>query len=71
MRIPLMIDPTQSVNDVLQQHPETLEAFNSLGVDVCCGGSESLAAAAMKIGVPVEDLINVLSQAVQHGWTRS
>lgn len=71
MRLPVMIDATQTVNDVLRQWPETMAAFNSLGVDICCGGADSLAAAAMRIGIPVEDLINVLSQAIEPEGARS
>lgn len=49
-----------TVNDALAKFPAAMHALNELGVDTCCGGSETLAQAASNAGVPLESLISAL-----------
>lgn len=55
-------DPSLTVNDVLARWPATLPLLNSLGIDTCCGGTDSLRDAAQRAGVPLP----VLLAAVEH-----
>ena len=36
------LDCTQSVNDIVARHPETLPVFKEWGIDTCCGGKHSV-----------------------------
>ena len=57
-----MTDPSLTVNDVLARWPTTLPLLNSLRIDTCCGGTDSLRDAAKRAGVPLP----VLLAAVEH-----
>jgi regulator of cell morphogenesis and NO signaling len=55
-----LIDPSLTVNDVLQRWPAAVGALNALGIDTCCGGADSLSVAAAQAGVPLADLIDAI-----------
>ncbi len=52
-----------TVNDVLLRFPGCASVFNAFGVDSCCGGAASLAAAAADVGVEAEALLSALEAA--------
>lgn len=60
-------DATWTVNEVLQRFPEAGRALNAFGVDSCCGGADSLAAAALEAHVPIEDLLAGVAGVIGEG----
>jgi regulator of cell morphogenesis and NO signaling len=66
MTINSSIDSSWTVNDVLDQFPETISILNLLGIDTCCGGNLTLSDAAADIGENVDaviaELIRVTSE---------
>ena len=57
------VDATWTVNDVLRHHPAAARVFNGFGVDACCGGAQSLDAAAREADVDVGALLTALHMA--------
>lgn len=49
-----------TVNEVTQEHPETLEVFHRHGLDCCCGGSRPVGEAAERHGVDRDTLVRDL-----------
>jgi iron-sulfur cluster repair protein YtfE (RIC family) len=54
------MDRTTTVNEIIENHPTTVAAFNALGIDACCGGDASLAEAAKRDGVDLDALLAAL-----------
>jgi regulator of cell morphogenesis and NO signaling len=46
MQINLTLDASWTINETIAQFPETITLFNSFGIDTCCGGDETIEAAA-------------------------
>ncbi|MDF1501376.1 hypothetical protein [Roseisolibacter sp. H3M3-2] len=61
------IDPTLSVNETLRRWPSSVAPLNALGVDTCCGGAATLAAAAADVGVPLPELLAAVAAAAAGG----
>lgn len=59
--------PEQSVRDIAIEHPSTVPVFESLGIDYCCGGGQSLKQACEHANLPVEGLLELLEGAVPGG----
>ena len=57
-------DAQLSVNTIISRFPESLAAFNALGVDTCCGGASSLADAARDAGISLDDLVAAVEGAI-------
>jgi len=57
-------DLNQTVRAIAIEHPGTVRAFESLGIDYCCGGKRGLQEACERAGVPVERALDLLA-AVQ------
>lgn len=55
-----VIDPAWSVNETLLRVPQSVRVFNTVGIDACCGGSDSLVVAAANASVPFESLLEML-----------
>ncbi len=51
------IVPDTLVREVHERHPATGAIFAELGMDLCCGGTKSLAVAAAAHGVALDDLL--------------
>lgn len=49
-----------TVNQVIQASPEAMKVLNAFGIDLCCGGMDTLDEAARKVGVAVEDVLEKL-----------
>jgi regulator of cell morphogenesis and NO signaling len=59
-----MIDTTQTVREIVQQHPAAVPVFEALGIDYCCGGSKSLEDACRKRNVPLGEVLANLASAL-------
>ena len=51
-----------TVNQAIQRIPGSVEVFNELGIDTCCGGALTLPEAAARKGVPLPELLKALRQ---------
>ena len=58
------IDESQSVNEVMASHPETIAVFNRFGIDTCCGGGAPLRDAAHRDGADADALLEALRATV-------
>lgn len=54
--------PNTTVGDVATRIPVAKAAFESLGIDYCCGGSRKLQAELKEKGITVEKLIDAIQQ---------
>lgn len=52
------VDPRRSINDILQEYPAAVATLSVRGIDSCCRGDESLAAAASALGLDAATLAN-------------
>jgi len=46
MQTNVTLESSWTINETIQQYPETITVFNAFGVDTCCGGDETIEAAA-------------------------
>ena len=60
------IHPDETVREVRQRYPETEEVFERYGLRPVCDDC-SVEQIAIKVGVPVVDLLLELDQAVSRG----
>jgi iron-sulfur cluster repair protein YtfE (RIC family) len=53
------MEPTASwtINEVLRADPRAARVLNLLGIDICCGGSLSLAEASRAVGESPESVL--------------
>lgn len=61
------IDPTLTVNEILQRHPATIGVINAHGIDSCCGGGIPLATVARENELDLEALIADLEATIHSG----
>ena len=54
-----------TVNELISRCPETVEVFNRLGMDACCGGDVPLDEAALRDGVEFAFLMTELESAIE------
>lgn len=59
-----MIDPQQSVGDLVLDHPECASVLQRHRIDYCCGGHLTLAAACVKRGLDISAVSGALEHAV-------
>ena len=57
-----LIDPNQTVREVLEAHPELRPGFEALGLNHCCGAHLTLTEAAASAGVPLERVLAALGE---------
>jgi len=57
-----------SIDDLVYRYPAAQSILEGYGIDTCCGGAESLAAAARDVGINVDRLL--LEIAVADGRQR-
>ncbi|HEX6574815.1 MAG TPA: DUF542 domain-containing protein [Gemmatimonadaceae bacterium] len=63
MKTTITLEPSMTVNEVIAAWPETIAVFNSFGIDLCCGGDDTLELAARESGVDLENLLDALVKA--------
>lgn len=61
-----VITPDATLGQIVTEHPELAAHLERLGLDYCCGGQRSLAAAATEAGA---DLAAILGELEQHTGT--
>jgi regulator of cell morphogenesis and NO signaling len=54
------IEPNKTVREVVLEVPGATRVFETVGIDYCCGGQRSLAAACASAGVPLEQVLTSL-----------
>ena len=52
----MTIDPTLAVDELLRRHPSALPVLTTAGIDTCCWGGLTLAAAAHGAGLTFDQL---------------
>lgn len=57
------ITENMTINDIIKKHPETMKVFNRHNVDSCCGGAQSVKAAAALGGVDLNRILAELNAA--------
>jgi len=57
------ISDTTTVRDLAAGIPGATRIFENFGIDYCCGGHRTLAAACREVNMPVEDLTRSLEEA--------
>jgi len=57
------ITPTATLATIAEQHPASREVFGRHGLDLCCGGSKTLAFAAKAHGIDLDLLLEELQTA--------
>lgn len=60
----MALDTTQSVREIVQQHPAAVPVFEAHGIDYCCGGSKSLEDACNKKKVLLNQVLSDLADAL-------
>ena len=63
MKTTMTIDRSSTVNEVIAAYPDTIAVFNAFGVDLCCGGDDTLEEAAMHSQVDADGLLASLGAA--------
>lgn len=58
-----IIDPDDTLADLVTRNPALAEPLGQLGLDYCCGGRQTLARAASEAGLDLADTLAVLSNA--------
>lgn len=56
-------DARKTVKEIVLAMPASIEVFERLGIDYCCGGDKSLEEACRASGRPVEDVLRSLEEA--------
>jgi regulator of cell morphogenesis and NO signaling len=59
-----MVEITQTVREIVQQHPAAVPVFEALGIDYCCGGNKSLEDACRRSNVSVDSVLSDLAGAL-------
>ena len=57
-----LIDPHQTVHEVIEAHPELRAVFEDLGLNHCCGAHLTLTEASASAGVPLERVLASLGE---------
>ena len=64
MKSDAAIDSSWTINEVLGMYPETVAVFNAYGVDMCCGGDETIEVASEEADVDRDALVAALLDEV-------
>lgn len=57
------VRPEQTVGEIVNRHPGTLEVMKQMGINHCCGARLTLTEAAASVGVPLAPLLAALNEA--------
>jgi iron-sulfur cluster repair protein YtfE (RIC family) len=55
-------DARETLNEIVQRHPEALPVLHRYGFDTCCGGALPLEEVARRHGVELEPLLRELRE---------
>jgi len=58
------IEPTLTINDVVERHPQLMPVLAGHGLDLCCGGPLTLRQAAEQHGLDLDALVAELTAAL-------
>lgn len=58
-----MINAKQTVGEIANRQPSTIEVLERLGIQYCCQGSETLETACGYLGLPVNGVLSELNRA--------
>lgn len=61
------VDPDRRLGDLVEETPAFARAFESLGIDYCCGGDRSLAETCREEGLDVAEVRERLADAEHEG----
>ncbi len=61
------VEPTWSLNDLLYRYPQTAPILARYGIDMCCGGFDTVEVAARRAGVVTRDLVREIRHLVEVG----
>ncbi len=59
------ITEAMTINEAIKLHPGTMKIFNKYKVDSCCGGAQSIAAAAAVAGADTRLLLEELNTVAE------
>jgi regulator of cell morphogenesis and NO signaling len=59
----MTITKEEIVNNVIKEHPSTIEVFTRFAIDSCCGGAASIEASAKRDGAELDSLMDALNKA--------
>lgn len=59
------IGDTETLNQIIAHHPQTLAVFQRFGLDTCCGGSLTLHDAAEHHGLDLQAVIAALRANIE------
>ena len=60
----MTVEATQTIREIVQQHPSTVPVFEELGIDYCCGGGKSLEQACQSKKISPELVLSDLETAL-------
>jgi len=60
----MTVETTQTIREIVQQHPAAVPVFEALGIDYCCGGGKSLKDACQSRNILPERVLSDLEQAL-------
>lgn len=61
------IEPTLTINDVVERYPQLMPVLAGHGLDLCCGGPLTLRQAAEQHGLDLDALVAELTAALAVG----
>lgn len=62
----MLINPNETINSITGRYPDTITIFASYGIDSCCGGDKTLAEAARRHNVALDELLSRLELATTY-----
>lgn len=62
---PTTFGPTWSLNDLLYRYPQTAPVLARYGIDMCCGGFDTVEEAARRAGAVTAELVRELRRIVE------
>ena len=64
-----MINAKQTVGEIAERQPSTIEVFEQLGIQYCCHGEETVEATCGYLGLPVNGVLSELNRVVNASGT--
>jgi len=63
----MLLDASRTVRELATEIPNATRVFEKLGIDYCCGGSQSLEIACQRAKIPVGDVLRSLEGSTPSG----